>query len=80
MENGIDLQSADTEGETDGKLDFDEFCLLFNKLSERGELSSLFALYSSKYEWLTVQDLQRYLRIEQGEGGVRGEGGVNGAG
>lgn len=64
-------------GETDGKLDFGEFCALFNELSERKELQSLFSLFSSKYEWMTVQDLQRFLKIEQGEGGVN-EGEVNG--
>lgn len=68
---GHPLQNVDVEGEgaTDGKLDFAEFCTLFDKLSERPELKSLFSLYSSKYEWLTVRDLQRFLQIEQGKEG-----------
>ena len=65
LTSSLSLQSAD-EGEGDGKLDFDEFCQMFNELSERKELRTLFSLYSSKQEWLTVHDLQRFLRIEQG--------------
>lgn len=74
LELCVILQNVDVEGEgaTDGKLDFGEFCTLFNELSERNELQSLFSLYSSKYEWVTVQDLQRFLRIEQGEEGLMG--------
>ena len=60
------LQDADTEGVSDGKLNFEEFCTLFGELSERKELTNLFALYSSKQEWLTVRDLQNFLKIEQG--------------
>ena len=60
------LQDADAEGVSDGKLNFEEFCTLFDELSERKELTNLFALYSSKQEWLTVRDLQNFFKIEQG--------------
>jgi hypothetical protein len=30
-------------------------------------LSGLFSLYSSKHEWMTIQDVRRFLKIEQGE-------------
>ncbi len=64
-------QEADKEGETenaelDGKLNFDEFCSLFKELAARPELRLLFNKYSSKMEWLTVKDLQKFLQLEQG--------------
>lgn len=65
------LQAADTEGESegdklDGKLNFEEFSTLFKELSARPELRALFNKYSSKMEWLTAKDLQKFLQIEQG--------------
>ncbi len=65
------VQAADTEGEgdsdkLDGKLNFAEFSALFKELSARPELQMLFNKYSSKMEWLTVKDLQKFLQIEQG--------------
>ncbi len=67
----INCQAADTEGasegdDLDGKLNFDEFCTLFKDLSARPELKMLFSKYSSKMEWLTVHDLQKFLQLEQG--------------
>ncbi|XP_064396880.1 1-phosphatidylinositol 4,5-bisphosphate phosphodiesterase delta-1-like isoform X2 [Halichondria panicea] len=65
------FKAADTEGasegdQLDGKLNFDEFCTLFKDLSARPELRMLFNKYSSKMEWLTVKDLQKFLQLEQG--------------
>ena len=60
-------QDADSDGDYDGKLSFEEFCSLFKELASRPELRRLFYLYSSKMEWWTVQDLQRFLQTEQGE-------------
>jgi len=54
-------QEADSDGNFDGKLNFEEFCSLFKDLATRPELRRLFNLYSSKKEWLTVEDLQRFL-------------------
>ena len=59
-------QAADSDGNFDGKLNFEEFCTLFKELASRPELKRLFNLYSSKMEWLTVKDLQRFLQVEQG--------------
>lgn len=60
------LQDADSDGDYDGKLSFEEFCALFKELASRPELRRLFYLYSSKMEWWTVHDLQRFLQTEQG--------------
>jgi len=60
------MQEADSDGNFDGKLNFEEFCSLFKDLATRPELRRLFNLYSSKKEWLTVEDLQRFLEAEQG--------------
>ena len=62
------MQEADSDGNYDNKLDFEEFCSLFKDLATRPELRRLFNLYSSKKEWLTVEDLQRFLEVEQGNG------------
>ena len=62
-------QDADSDGNYDNKLDFEEFCSLFKDLATRPELRRLFNLYSSKKEWVTVEDLQRFLEVEQGNGG-----------
>lgn len=59
-------QAADSDGNFDGKLNFEEFCTLFKELASRPELKRLFSLYSSKMEWLTVKDLQKFLQVEQG--------------
>lgn len=60
-------QDADSDGNYDGKLSFDEFCSLFKELASRPELRRLFYLYASKMEWWTVHDLQRFLQTEQGK-------------
>ena len=62
----VPLQEADADGNYDGKLNFEEFCTLFKQLATRPELTRLFNLYSSKKEWLTAEDLQRFLENEQG--------------
>jgi len=61
------MQEADGEGNYDGSLDFKEFCTLFKELSERQEIKSLFLSYSSKQEYMTVLDVQRFMAIEQGK-------------
>lgn len=61
------VQEADADGNYDDTLSFEEFCSLFKELSERREITNLFSLYSSKKEWLTVHDLQGFLKCEQGD-------------
>ncbi len=60
------MQEADSDGNVDGKLDFEEFCALFKELASRPEIKRLFYLYSSKNEWLTALDLQKFLETEEG--------------
>lgn len=61
------MQEADEDGNYDGSLNFQEFCSLFRELSERQEVNALFTSYSSKQEYMTAQDIQRFMAIEQGE-------------
>eukprot|EP01113_Clastostelium_recurvatum_P046670 TRINITY_DN8212_c0_g1_i5.p2 TRINITY_DN8212_c0_g1~~TRINITY_DN8212_c0_g1_i5.p2 ORF type:complete len:493 (-),score=180.28 TRINITY_DN8212_c0_g1_i5:2857-4335(-) len=49
-----------------GKLDYEEMCILFNKLRERGEIREIFDAYKMGGV-VTPRDLSRFMRTEQGE-------------
>ncbi|XP_071840975.1 uncharacterized protein [Apostichopus japonicus] len=58
---------TNTTDDNEGLLDFDEFVCFYKRLSTRPELLSLLQEYSGGKEYLTRQDFELYLRLEQGE-------------
>lgn len=67
--NFLCSQEADTNttDDNEGLLDFDEFVCFYKRLSTRPELLSLLQEYSGGKDYLTRQDFELFLRLEQGE-------------
>uniref|UniRef100_A0A1X7VUT6 Phosphoinositide phospholipase C n=1 Tax=Amphimedon queenslandica TaxID=400682 RepID=A0A1X7VUT6_AMPQE len=57
------FKEADSDGNSDQKLNFEEFSALFHNLANRPELKNLFTLYASSDEgsYMTIQDLTSFL-------------------
>ncbi|CAM9747120.1 unnamed protein product [Lampetra fluviatilis] len=58
------FQEADTDTDK-GTLTFEEFCALYQKMSTRRDLYLILLRYSNRKDHLTVDELQRFLQIEQ---------------
>ncbi|XP_051013202.1 1-phosphatidylinositol 4,5-bisphosphate phosphodiesterase eta-1 isoform X1 [Acomys russatus] len=58
------FQEADTD-ENQGTLTFEEFCVFYKMMSLRRDLYLLLLSYSDKKDYLTVEELAQFLKVEQ---------------
>ena len=61
---GVYPQTADTD-ENQGSLGFEEFCSFYKMMSTRRDLYLIMISYSNHKEVLDLNDLARFLEIEQ---------------
>nr|XP_056721298.1 1-phosphatidylinositol 4,5-bisphosphate phosphodiesterase eta-2 isoform X3 [Euleptes europaea] len=58
------FKEADTD-DNQGTLDFDEFCAFYKMMSTRRDLYLLMLSYSNHKDYLDINDLKRFLEVEQ---------------
>ncbi|KAJ8021989.1 1-phosphatidylinositol 4,5-bisphosphate phosphodiesterase eta-2 [Holothuria leucospilota] len=64
---------TNTTDDNEGLLNFDEFVCFYKRLSTRPELLSLLQEYAGGKDFLTRQDFELFLRLEQGEKQINGD-------